>query len=265
MLQAQLLFMLQQQLSEQLSGSGGISLADSLLQRRQKSGREISAAALTGRIRSDAGMLRQASRNVGEGAAIASQLKEGITSLVDSLKKMREVVKGAAIPGGGGVTPAAEQAYADLREAVTGAIKSTSYNGISLMNGSAWTNDERVNGQNGAIGTITISAGGGVRTLTLSDLSSLITDPDITTSLSSANLGDLEKSLSTKIQTMEMHEKSYASLASHMESEAKSINRQATILDATASRSITGAAPDSSASLLYYLLSDQGKIVNSRS
>jgi hypothetical protein len=77
-------------------------------------------------------------------------------------------------------------------------------------------------------------------------------------------LSALESDLSAQIKTLELHEQGYASLASRMASEAKSFDRQAIIFDTTAARSLTGAAPNSSSSLLYYLLSDQGKLINSQ-
>ena len=265
MLQSQLLFLLQQQFIEQLSADGGTSLSEALLQRRQKTGREISAEALTGRIRSDAGRLRQASRNVSEGAAIASLAEEGVRSLVDSMKKMRDVVSDA-ISAGTPVSSASWSAYADLASNAESTIKGASYNGIRLLDGSGWGGDERVD----PTGSISLSAGGGTRALTLTDFSTLFAPsspgsiaPTLPTNAS--DLTALESTLSTQIKNLELHERGYASLASRMASEAKSFDRQALIFDTTAARSLAGAGPNSSTSLLYYLLNDQGKLINSKS
>ena len=96
-LQGQIALLLQQQLIGQLSNMGdGVSLTETLLQRHRKSGREISAEAITGRLRSDVGALRQSARNLREGGGIAEIAKTGVSSIVGSLEKMLELAKGAA-------------------------------------------------------------------------------------------------------------------------------------------------------------------------
>lgn len=271
LLYSPLLAILQQQLINQLAEGGSGSLADALLQRRQKTGREIAAEAVTGRIRSDAGMLRQASRNVGEGGAIAAVAKEGVSSMLASLKQMKQLADSLSPDSPADAVAAASDAYAGLASGVKSTIRKTNYNGISLMDKTAWADDDRVtvhdSGPSPVTGTIAIWAGGANRDLTLADFSEIAAEPAsaLNATLDASNADALSGSLSELIKTTEMHEKSYASLASSMSAEAKSIDRQASILDTTAARSIAGAGKDSASLLLSLLLGNQGKLINKQS
>ena len=269
MMQAQLMLVLQQQLIDQvLDSGGGSSLTDALLQKRQKSGREIAAAALTGRIRSDAGVLRQAARNVREGGGIASMAHEGVSSIVESLSGMQKLVQDVA---GGADPSSAQAAFNDFASSIKGVLTSTDYNGIKLLDGGKWSGDERltpVPGSGGKNSSLSIADGKGTRTLTLTDFSDLASSPILNSdlsSLSAAELTDLSSNLTALTKNMQLYEKSYASLASSMGAEARSIDRQAKILDVTAARSMAGAGRDPASNLLYLLLSDQGKIINNSS
>jgi len=267
MLQGHITFLLQKQLIEQLSGlSDSTSLTEALLQRHRKSGREIAAEAITGRIRSDAGVLRQSARNLREGGDMAEIARTGVASIVESLKKMHDLALNAPADG------VDTNAYRAHVESIQNVIRSTSYNGISLLSrfqyrkdGNNWLEqpqwgvDERVslNNTTPATGSINIQAGNGTRTVTLTDFSGMnlpdFDDPSLATKLSEL------------ISTMKMHERSYGQLASSMASEAKSIERQSRILDLSATRTISGAGTDPASRLLFFLLSEQGKLIDNKS
>ncbi len=254
---AQTLHALQQQLVAEMleTGFGGFSLADALLKPRMKSGREISAQALTGRIRSDAGMLRQASSNVSEAGAIAEIIRGGAGSIADSLQRMQEIAN--TVASGETLTSAMSAEYNSLAKAIEGTVASTSYNGIYLMDKTQWRNDERVSADD----AISIQAGTGSRPLTLQDFSGLSADITANTDLSSAaGAASTAAYLSEQLKAAQMQEASYKSLASSFTSEAESIDRQADILAVTAARAEKGAAEDPFSRLLYRILSDQGKL-----
>jgi len=266
MLQGHIGLLLQQQLLGQLANmDGGLSLTEALLQRQRKSGREISAEAITGRLRSDVGSLRQTARNLREGGAIAEVAKVGTSSIAASLEKMQELA--ASITPGSAMTTAQATAYQAHADSIRSVIDNTAYNGISLMNSSRWSTDERVN----VSGTIGIQAGGQgpQRSLTLTDFSPLTTDPNVamTTADLTNNATDftaLSANLSVLTKNMQMYEKSYGQVASSMESEAKSVERQSRIMDLTATRTIAGAGTDPASKLLFFLLSDQGKLIDNK-
>ena len=60
---------------------------------RYKSGSEMMAEALTGRIRSDSSMLQQGSKNATEAANIATIIANSASSIRDNLTSMLSVLK----------------------------------------------------------------------------------------------------------------------------------------------------------------------------
>ena len=270
MLQGQIALMLQQQLIGQLSKWGdGLSLIEVLLQRQQKSGREIAAQALTGRIRSDVGALRQSARNLHEGSGIAKIAQAGTASIVESLKKMQKLAQDAATATPGADMTALQTAFNSHAQNIRSIIENTSYNGISLMDRGQWDADDRVT-QNGNTGSIGIQVGSATRNLTLTDFSGGLLGtnpalaPDALTDYSGA-LSALSSALSGLITTMKMHERSFGNQASSMESEAKSVERQSRIADLMAVRSISSAGTDPASQLLFFLLRDRGKLIDDKS
>jgi len=265
MLQGHIALLLQQQLIGQLSNLGdGISLTEALLQRQRKSGREISAEAITGKLRSDVGSLRQSARNLREGGAIAEIAKTGVSSIVESLEKMQKLAAGVT---SGNMTDADKAAYEAHVNSIQSIISSTAYNGISLMDGSRWDADERV-AVSGSTGSIGIQTGRGMRTLTLTNFSDEILGKNDALNANATDDGTdftaLAGDLSVLAQNMKMYEKSYGHIASSMESEAKSIERQSRIMDLTATRTIAGTGTDPASRLLFFLLSEQGKLIDNK-
>jgi len=270
LLQGSIGLLLQQQLIGQLSNLGdGISLTEALLQRQIKSGREISAEAITGRLRSDVGSLRQSARNLREGGSIAEIAQKGIGSIVESLKKMQELAQNAATATSPAeISAAIITAYQTHASSIRSIIKDTSYNGISLMDGTQWAADpdQRVSRSGNGTVSISIQAGRGVRPLTLTDFSgdTLGSADPLTQTLNANNASTLASELSVLIQNMKMHERSYGHIASSMESEAKSVERQSRIMDLTATRTIAGSGTDPASRLLFFLLSEQGKLIDDK-
>lgn len=264
LLQGQIALLLQQQRIGQLHESGqGLSLAEALLQPRRKSGREIAAEAITGRIRSDGGMLRQSARNLREGGDIASIAQKGVSSIVESLQKMRDLARKVA---DGTADSGAAAAYASYASGIKGVVKSTAYNGISLMDRAQWASDDRISiSGSGDTGSIDIQSGKTARTIRLADFSGMAVGSTLNTSLDTGSADALATELTVLIKNAQMHENSYRSLASSMNSEAKSVERQSRILDLSASRAIAGAKTDPASRLLYFLLSDQGKLIDNKS
>jgi len=266
MLQGQIALLLQQQLIGQLQEYGDtLSLTEALLrQRRAKSGRETMAEAITGRIRSDSGTLRQSARNLREGGDIANIAHTGVSSIVESLEKMLKLAQDTAAGSAGS---GAADAYAAHAESIQNTVKNTAYNGISLMDRTQWATDERVSVSSSGsayTGSIGIQAGKGMRTVTMTDFSDMAGGSTLNATLDAGNANDLASELSVLINNMKMHEKSYGQLGSSLESEAKSIERQSRILDLSATRTIAGAGTDPASKLLFFLLSEQGKLIDSK-
>ena len=264
-LETQAVAMLRQQLIRQIieSGSGG-SLADSLFERRQKTGRQISAEAITGRIRSDAGMLRQASRNAGEGADIAKTANAATSSLLTSLGQMRDLA--ATMASTGVNAPGAVDSYNALAAGIQNTINTTAYNGISLMNKNKWPGDDRLTvSSDGTTASLPIQVGTSSRPLVLTDFSGILSGVgDGATALdNAASAQDAANQLSGIISTVQMQDRTYAAMASSFASESKSIKRQSKLLDETAARNIPGPQTDPLLKLLYNLLSNQGNVLDS--
>ena len=262
MLHGQIVFLLQQQLLNQVLKGESSSLTDILLQRRKPSGREITAKALTGGIRADSGMLRQASKNVREGGTIAGMAKTGVSTIITSLKEMRSL---AWAVSAGTANPDAAGVYAKQAEAIKGVVESTAYNGISLMDKKDWGIDERLKvSSNGAdiFASLSIQAGRGIRNIVLTDFSGMAEGSTVNATLSQANADDLASELSLIIQNMQLHEKSFDSLEYSMNAEAKRMDRNSRILELTAARAISGVRKSPAPTRLYKLLMGQGNLID---
>lgn len=261
----QTIIMLQQQLINQmLQFDSGDSLKNTMFKRREKSGRQISAEALTGRIRSDSRVLRQASANLQEGAAIAGMAGAATTSMLASLEKMRELALERVTSGVN--APGAVSTYNDLAAGVKGTIRSTNYNGISLMDGGGWSDDERLRvAGDGKSASLDIQAGRTARPLTLTDFSDLLNGLDNGSAALEGSTADAQAvadSLSEIISTIKLQDKSYAYMADSFASDAKRMDRQSELLGKAAERNIPGKRKETVNGPLSMLLSDQGKIVD---
>ena len=270
-LQSQTLALLGRNFLAQALANGGSMddvIIDTLLHPQPKSAKEISATALTGRIRSDAGMLRQASKNADEAASIAAIAKEGTDSIATSLKAMKDLAQSVA---DGTATPDAATNYMNLAQSIKGVVSSTSYNGISLLDKDGWSGDERLTVDGGGdSAALSIQIGMGTSTLTLRDLSGLKTAFSATDLADPIAAAATATQLSEQLATIETMSSGYAGVAASYAGEAKSLTRQSEILATTAARAQMGAeggkpTPDANSLLLDLLLRDQGKLIDTSS
>lgn len=239
-----------------------------------------SAAALTGRIRSDAGMLRQASKNVSEAASITLQSESNVETLRQSLDRMKEIADGVA--NGTIGTSSGQSEYNDLVTKIDGIIASTSYNGINLFDSAGWAGDERVtlsgtSGVPGTTGKISIQAGDGSFNISLQDLSfianrnfatlssvnglTMVGATDLADAAAAATTSSRVSSLSSYVAGIEsMLEGRSADLAS----QASGLSAQASILDTAANtRSKTNETRSIEQLVLDYIINNVGSIIDS--
>lgn len=263
----------QQFLAQALVNGGSLNevVADTLLKPQTASGRQKSAAALTGRIRGDAGMLRQAGGNAAEASLMAGMVKDATFSLGENLNKMLTIVQSVA----NGETTAAEakSAYDSLAGTVAATIGNTAYNGISLLDGTNWKNDERLTVEaSGTAASLNIQLGNSGSAFNLRDLSHL-TSFSAAADLTPAELDATKAVLSLGITTVNTLSSGYGAMAESYASEAKHLKYQADNLALAAARAQFPAAGDDAppgeeavnALLLDILLRDQGKLVDTTS
>lgn len=226
-------------------------------------GRQKSAAALTGRIRSDAGMLRQASRNMDEASTIASIAQKGVASIKESLSQMQ----GLAADVASGKTTAAEakSTYSDLAKSIQGTIDSTAYNGIKLLDASSWAGEERLAyDQNAGSASLSIQAGNSPLSLTLRGIDLGSFDPDVDLADTTAAAATAAR-LSEQAGTMGTMESGYESMAARFTSEGKSMTHQSAVLESTAARATEDPKAEIQDLLFDFLLKNSGRIVDSSS
>ena len=259
----------QEFLTQALTNGGSLNsaVADMLLQSKTtpRTGRDIAASALTGRIRGDAGMLKQSARNASEGATMATLIKDGTLSVAETLNKMQTAMQQAS----SAYTPDLQTEYDNLVSSLKTTIANTQYNGISLLDGTKWGTDERLT-RNGDTASLDIQMGGGTSTFSLRDLSSLGAygglDLQNTTALS-----DKLTQISEDIGTVTTMSTGYEAIAGSYMSEAKHLENQSEVLTKAALRAQHGTSADGDAEgsvksiLLDFILREQGKIVDTSS
>ncbi|MBG3875474.1 flagellin [Desulfovibrio oxamicus] len=215
-----------------MGGSVGKSLRDMLLTESQsRRVTDPTAAALTGRLRADAGMLRQASNNVSEAKSIVDLANTATTTLQTAFTRMKELANGVAT---GTMTYASVQAeYNSLASQITQTIASASYNGIALQDGTAWAADDRVTVSGGS-GTIEIQSGTSSFSLALYDFSSFKNAFTSTQINTVAKAAAMVTTLSGHITTVNTVASNYASRSTILDSQASSLASQADIMDTAA-------------------------------
>ncbi|MDR2799958.1 MAG: hypothetical protein LBB52_01665 [Desulfovibrio sp.] len=237
---------------------GGETLIERLLAPRQKSGREIAAEALTGRMRAEAAGLRQSAQNAAEGKSVADTLISAGESISESLRAMRSIAANYS-----SMTPeqrtAAQTEYETALSDINNIVKSTSYNGMSLLDSAQWGQDERT-----ANGKIKIRMGGWDKEIILTDMQNFVGNLPNWADVGN-NTATAATKLETSLETMRVMSLGWQAMGSSFKSNAEVLERQAGILANSAARSILGAKDDPLARLLYTLLTDQGKLVDSLS
>ena len=259
----------QEFLTQALANGGSLNsaVADALLQSKtQRTGRDIAASALTGRIRSDAGMLRQSAKNASEGAAMATLIKEGTLSAADTLNKMQTVMQQASTS----YTPALQTEYDNLVSSLKATIANTQYNGIALLDGNQWDADERL-ARSGDTASLDIRMGGGTSAFSLRDLSSLGDYEGLDLQDTPALAGKISQ-ISEDIGTVSTMSTGYEAIAGSYLSEAKRLESQSDILAQAAHRAQYGVGdasvdPEGAVKniLLDFILREQGKLVDTSS
>ncbi len=271
-------------LAQAIADGGSLDevIAGTLLHPRPQSGRETAAAALTGRIRSDAGMLRQASQNAEEGVSIAKIAQGAATSVENILTKMQTIAQ--AVKNGESTAADAAGAYNSLASNLKGIVSGTRYNGMALLDKDGWAGDERLaRSGDGGTAELSLQMGGAPSGFTLYDLSDL-KNFNAAADLDPANLDATLGTLSERAGTAKTLASGYRVMAGTYANEAKSLDHQAGILAVTAARAQAGAAeadaaqaartgktPDGMSEslirsmLLDMLLRDQGRLVDAKS
>jgi flagellin len=255
----QMVFALQRELIGQLVESGDTqALADKLLKPRLKSGREIAAEALTGLMRSDAALFRQAKNNALEGRSIADTLHSTMQGISAALETMKDI---AARYDSVSPDAADRAAYEEARRTISDLVGNAEYNGISLMDGTKWGNDSRLKVENGEA-SLNVRMGKTDKSLLLTDMNQFFSALPAFHELGTAGApGELDAAL----KTATMYEAGYKGLSASFQSSAKALGVQADIDDDAAARSILGAREDVEGRLLYYLLTEHGKILRRES
>lgn len=263
----------QEFLAQALYNGGSLNsvVADVLLQPK-RTGKEIAADALTGKIRSDAAVLRQGAKNASEAAGMAEIIKNATFSLGETLSEMQTLAQTVQNDPSAGAALAS--AFRSLAEKLAGTVTGAQYNGISLLDADGWVNDGRL-AVSGGTATVSIQMGNTASGFTLRDLSGLkdLTDVDLET-IASADLDALVTALSAQIGTVTVMSSGYQALAGSYTSEAGYMEQQADTLALAAERARPegkpfpdGAAGERSLQsiLVDLLLRDQGKLVDTSS
>ena len=223
---------------------------------RYKSGSEMMAEALTGRIRSDSSMLQQGSKNATEAANIATLIANSASSIRDNLTSMLTLAQEVKADPTQGSVNSAE--FKSLAQEISATISTAKYNNISLVDKSGWANDSRLTvSSDGNSSTLNIQLGYYGSKFTLNDMSYLSYLNSVDLSSSSLDIDALISSLSTNVTSANIIYSGNNSLATSYTDEAKYMVEQANILKK--------AADDAMPSEEDPLLRDIGSIISTTS
>jgi len=98
--------------------------------------------AITGTLRADAETTRQASRNVGEGAAMMGIARNSMSTIVDTLEQMESIITDIEAGNLSATDTTVQGDYDALRDKITGLISSTDYNGIYFLDSTQWDTEQ---------------------------------------------------------------------------------------------------------------------------
>ena len=242
---------------------------------RTTGGPDLLGAALGGRLRGDAAMLRQASSNVSEAQSMMNMAADAVGNIASQLKEAHKLA-GEFLDATDGMHPgdtdyqALYEVFESLYEAIgnniNSMIKNTKYNGIALLDGSAWNNDTRLSiipnaDDEPAAASVHIQAGDSGFPLTFSNMDlnfanittehPLYDNPQVLTDLNS---------LQSSAQTLA---NLYAGRAGSLQSQGTSLQSQAKILDeAVTQRAKTPVPVSPEYLLLNLILRDSGSLVS---
>ena len=103
--------------------------------------------AISGTLRADAQTTRQASRNVGEAAAMTGVARTEMATIVDALNNMEDIIDDINNGELDGSSAVVQSDFNALRDKITGTYAGADYNGIAVLDSSQWgTNQIDSNG-----------------------------------------------------------------------------------------------------------------------
>lgn len=223
---------------------------------QQRSGKEMMAAALTGRIRSDSTMLRQGAKNVTEASNMAGIVANSASTILSNLTDMLALAQEVKADSTKGAADSVK--FKALAQENTAIISNSKYNGISLLDKSGWTGDSRLTvSSDGNSASLKIQAGYDNSKFTLNDMSYLNALASVDLSSSSLDLDALISTLSTNVNTANIIYSGNDALSKAYASESDFLVKQADML-AKAAKDVMPSEEDP-------LLRDIGSIVSTTS
>ena len=222
----------------------------------QKSGKEMMAEALTGRIRSDSAMLRQGAKNATEASNIASIVANSASNILGNLTDMLTLAQEVKADS----TKAAANSvkFTALAQEITATISNSKYNNISLLDKAGWTGDSRLTvSADGNSATLKLQVGYDSSSFKLNDMSYLNSLSRVDLTMGTLDLDALISNLSTNVTTANIIYEGNDALSAAYTSESEFLVKQADIL--------TKAAEDAMPSEEDPLLRDLGSIVSTTS
>ena len=246
-----------------LVGMSGMSLTEFILgkpkETARRSGTDMMNDALTGLMRSDAAMLRQASKNMLQGKALLETGGDAIGLIQEKIKRMNEIV--AKLQANDPGAAALKTEYANLAADIKSSIEGTQFNGIKLLDGDGWADDERIT-SNGDTGKIQLQAGYAPNELTLYNLANYKTAFDAHDLDTTQGLTDAASDLGVVGTMLEGMAASYKARAGLLDTESASFERRAAILDEATGRAKPGDEESLKQALIDILMRDGGSILN---
>lgn len=98
--------------------------------------------AISGTLRTDAEVTRQAADNVGEGAAMMGVARTGMSTIVDALESMESIIEDIEAGNLLATSSVVQADYDALRDKITGLISSTDFNGIYMLDSAQWGTEQ---------------------------------------------------------------------------------------------------------------------------
>lgn len=98
--------------------------------------------AISGKLRGDAGAVRQAAKNVGEAASMMGIAEGAMNTITDALRDMEEIaekVKSGEYDGG---AASVQSDYNQLRDKIISTYENTDFNGIYMLDSNRWNTDQ---------------------------------------------------------------------------------------------------------------------------
>ncbi len=243
----------------------GLSMTDFLLDKKpaRRSGTDIMNDALTGLMRSDTAMMRQASSNMQEGKNVYKLAENAVKSIQDNLQTMRQLavdVRSGVIPPA--EKPAARHTYMALADNIKNIIDETSYNGHSLTDLAAWQRDPAFMVDD-KYGALRVQAGDSTTLLRLNDLSGL-KDAFAQDDFNAGKIDAAIAKLDGFITELTGLDEQYGARAKAFDAESAHFTRQADIFKEATDRAQNKQMPAQQA-LWDILMQDQGNLLNAKS